>query len=226
MESNDNAEAAPDDDLDALKAVSDKEAAKQAQLGQLFEKHRARLLRMVELRMDPALKARIGASDVLQEAFLEVAGRLDKYLDDPRMPFFVWVRFITAQRLLQLYRFHVGAQKRDARRERSALEGAGPAATAIALVDHLMASGIAPSAVVAEQEFRLQLFRALEGMDPLDREVLVLRHFEELSNAEAAQTLGIEKNTASQRHVRALKRLAKALREAGAAPGTLGGFPT
>ncbi len=136
------------------------------------------------------------------------------------MPFFVWIRFITAQRLLKLYRFHVGAQKRDARRE-VAHGAAGPAATSIALVDHLMASGITPSVVAAEGELRARLMEALEEMNELDREVLVLRHFEEMSNVEAAKALDIETNTASKRYVRALQRLAQVLKNAGADPGSI-----
>lgn len=177
---------------------------------------------MIDLRMDPALKARIGASDVLQDAYVEIAGRVGDYLENPRMPFFVWIRFITAQRLLKLRRHHVGAQKRDARRDvRDA--PTGPQATAVALVDHLMASGVTPSLAVAADEFRVQLMEALDEMNPLDREVLVLRHFEELTNVEAAEALGIETNTASQRYVRALKRLGQALKQAGAAPGSFAG---
>lgn len=175
---------------------------------------------MVQLRMDPALRARIGASDVLQEAYLEITARLDGYLENPRMPFFVWIRFITSQRILKLYRFHVGAQKRDSRREVGQVP-AGPAATSIALVDHLIASGITPSLVLAEGELRGALMVALDDMSPLDREVLVLRHFEEMSNLEAAAALGIELNTASKRYVRALQRLAQALKQAGADPRSL-----
>jgi RNA polymerase sigma-70 factor (ECF subfamily) len=205
----------PDEDLAALQAAGVEQAARQARLGDLFEKHRARLLRMISLRMDPAIKARVGASDVLQEAYLEVSDRVGDYLANPRMPFFLWVRFITAQRLLKLYRFHAGAKKRDLRREARGGTPAGPEATAVALIDHLVASGITPSIATADAEFRSLLLEALDGMDPLDREVLVLRHFEELSNAEAARVLDIPGNTASKRYVRALERLAGVLKKAG-----------
>lgn len=208
----------PDDDLSRLQEAG---AARQERLGELLEKHRRRLLGMINVRMDPVLRARLGASDVLQEAYLEVADRLDAYLDNPRMPFFLWIRFITAQRLLQLYRHHAGAQKRDVRREARPAVGAAPAATSIALVDHLMASGITPSLQMQSSEFKRQLVAALDEMSDGDREMLVLRHFEEMSNAEAAETLGIELNTASQRYVRAVKRLGAALRSAGIDPATI-----
>jgi len=210
-----DANPTPDEDLAALRAAGEERAPRQAQLGELFEKHRGRLLRMIQLRMDPALKARLGASDVLQEAYLEISDRVGDYLADPRMPFFVWVRFITAQRLLKLYRFHAGAKKRDMRREAPAVGPAGPEATSIALIDHLIASGVTPSIASADAEFRMLLAEALDGMDTLDREVLVLRHFEELTNAEVARVLDVPPNTASKRYVRALERLAAALKSAG-----------
>jgi RNA polymerase sigma-70 factor (ECF subfamily) len=211
-----------DAELAALQAAGEDPEARRQQLGDLLEDHRAKLLRMVDLRMDPALRARIGASDVLQEAYIEIASRVDDYLKNPRMPFFLWVRFITAQRLLKLRRFHVGAQKRDVRREVSADAPGGPSASAVALVNHLMASGISPSLAVAEEEFRRQLLEALESMNALDREVLVLRHFEEMSNADAARSLGIATDAASKRYIRALERLASVLKRNGVAPGTLG----
>ena len=205
----------PDEDLLRLQAAGASPTARQAELGRLLEKHRRRLLGMVELRMDPVLRARIGASDVVQEAYVEVAGRLDGYLADPRMPFFLWLRFITTQRLMQQFRFHAGAKKRDVRRETPAAAAAGPEASSVALVDHLLASGITPSLQVRSDESKQELIRALDEMNDADREVLVLRNFEELSNAEAAQALGIPTNTASQRYVRAVKRLGEALRQAG-----------
>jgi RNA polymerase sigma-70 factor (ECF subfamily) len=214
----------PDADLRALQSAGADAHARQARLGELLEEHRARLLRMVELRMDPALRARIGASDVLQESWLEVSNRLDAYLENPRMPFFVWIRFITAQRLLKLHRFHAGAQKRSVGREvREA--PSGPEATSIALVDRLMGGGLTPSLVMAEGEFRTHLLAALDEMNPLDREVLVLRHFEEMSNAETARALDIGTDAASKRYIRALERLASVLKKAGIDPSTSGVFP-
>ncbi len=180
-------------------------------MGELFERHRARLERMVSLRMDPALRPRVGASDVLQEAYLEIADRLGDYLADPRMPFFLWIRFITAQRLLKLHRHHAGTKKRDVRRQVALDRPLGPAATSVALADRLAATGITPSGVAVVGEMRRQLEEALEGMNATDREVLVLRHFEELSNAETADVLGIRSDAASKRYLRALERLREVL---------------
>ena len=181
-------------------------------LGELLEQHRRRLLKMVHLRMDPRLKTRVGASDVLQEAFVEVNERVETYLADPRMPFFLWLRFITAQRLVALHRHHIGAQKRDVRRQ---VDAGIPSASTPALVDHLMASGTSPTQGVAREETRIRMGAALDRMPAADREILVLRHFEELSNAETAQELGIEPPAASKRYVRALRRLKDMLDDVG-----------
>jgi RNA polymerase sigma-70 factor (ECF subfamily) len=166
---------------------------------------------MVELRMDPRLRARLGASDVLQDAFVEASERLGDYLADPRMPFFLWLRFITAQRLLALHRRHLEAKKRDARRQVAAGGRGFPAATSIALAANLVDRGTTPTEGAVREELRRRLEDALDKMTPQDREVLVLRHFEELSNAEAARELGIEESAASKRYLRALKRLREVL---------------
>lgn len=184
-------------------------------LADLLGRHRPRLLRMVELRMDRHLKARVGASDVLQDAYLEISSRLGDYLADPRMPFFLWVRFITAQNLARLYRFHVGAQKRDVRRQVVSAHPHLPGATTVALVNHLVATGISPTGAAVRGEMRMQLAEALDQLKPEDREVLVLRHFEELSNAETARELGIKEDAASKRYLRALERLRGALMPGG-----------
>ncbi len=190
-----------DEDLEALEAAEDRSTA----LATQFDRHRHRLLRMIELRMDPAMRQRVGASDVLQETWLEVSGRIADWLADPRMPFFVWVRFIAAQRLQKLRRYHVGAKKRSL--EQQVGLGAFARATSVALTDRLIVSGISPSGAAVRAEMRLQLEDALETMPPTDREVLVLRHFEQLSNNEVATELGISVSAASRRYVRALDRL-------------------
>jgi len=156
---------------------------------------------------------------VLQDAWLEISDRLGDYLADPRMPFFLWIRFITAQRLMMLHRRHIGAQKRDVRKQVSLHKGAFPSATSVALVDRLIASGTTPTQAAVQRELRLQLEEALDRMNTADREVLVLRHFEELSNVEAAAELGIENAAASKRYVRALRRLREILEECGLPPG-------
>jgi RNA polymerase sigma-70 factor (ECF subfamily) len=176
-------------------------------LDELFARHRPRLQRMVELRLDPRVRGRIGASDVLQEASLEAFERMEKYLRDPKMPFFLWLRFLTSQKVLELHRRHLGARRRDARREVRLQGGPWPAASTATLANQLLGKLTAPSQAAIRAERKLRVEEALNAMDPIDCEVLVLRHFEQLTNTEAAQELGIEEPAASKRYIRALQRL-------------------
>ena len=176
-------------------------------LGRLFERHRARLRKMVHLRMAPNLRTRIDASDVLQETYVEVSARLGDYLEDPRMPFFVWLRFLTAQRLVALYRHHVATQKRDVRRQVPIERKAFPAASSAIMASQLVGGLNSPSGAAMQAEARKQVEEALDQMNTSDREVLVMRHFEQLSNAETAHELGLKPSAASKRYLRALQRL-------------------
>ena len=185
-------------------------------LGQLLEAQRKRLRRMVRLRLDPRLQGRIDPSDVIQETYLEAAERLAEYIRDPKVPFFLWLRFLTGQKLLQLRRHHLGTQARDAARELSIYQGAMPEASSACLAAQLLGKRTAPLEAAIRAEMKLRLQAALNGMEPMDREVLALRHFEQFNNAETAQLLGISESGASSRYLRALKRLKDIL---GQAPG-------
>ena len=179
--------------------------------GTLLERHRLRLRRMIALRLDRRLQGRVDASDVIQEAFLEASLRLPDYLREPSMPFFLWLRFLTGQKLLELHRHHLGAQMRDAGREVSLYRGSLPGASSAALAAQLLGHDTRPSEAAIRAERKIRLQEALNSMDPLDREVLALRHFEQLNNAETAQALGLGESAASKRYVRALKRLKEIL---------------
>jgi RNA polymerase sigma-70 factor, ECF subfamily len=193
----------------------------QAAWGALLVRSRDRLRRMVALRLDRRLQGRVDPSDIIQEAYIDASARRAEYARQPDMPFFLWLRFLTGQRLLRVHRQHLGAEMRDVAREVSLYRGALPAATSAALAAQLLGRDTRPSeaAVRAERSIRLQ--EALNSMDPLDREVLALRHFEQLSNAEAARVLGLQEGAAAKRYVRALKRLRLIL---DARPGGLGGL--
>jgi RNA polymerase sigma-70 factor (ECF subfamily) len=182
-------------------------AGDRAALNALLARHRDRLRRMVEIRLDARLQARLDASDVVQEAFVEVAGRLDEYLRDPQLPLFLWLRLVVGERLLRLHRHHLGARMRDAGREVSLYRGALPEATSAALAAQLLGKHTSPTQAVLRAERILRLQEALNALGPLDREILSLRHFEELTAAEAARVLGIEEAAAAKRYFRALKRL-------------------
>jgi RNA polymerase sigma-70 factor (ECF subfamily) len=172
----------------------------------LFQQARLRLQRIVQFRLDYRLRGRVAESDVIQETYVRAAQRLDRYLDNPDVPFFVWLRSELHQKLIEVHRRHFGAGKRDIRKER-AIHAAASGQTSMALAAHLVARMTSASQLLerAEQIERLQ--QALEEMNETDREVIALRHFEELSNLETAEILGIEPSAASKRYLRALKRM-------------------
>jgi RNA polymerase sigma-70 factor, ECF subfamily len=167
---------------------------------------------MIELRLDRRLRGRVDASDVIQEAYLEASRRREEYLAQPSpMPFFLWLRFLTAQTLQTLHRRHLGVQARDVGREVSIGPGRTPEATSAAIAARLLGRDTAASNAAIRAERKLRLERALNAMDPLDREVLALRHFEQLSNGECARVLELNESAATKRYVRALKRLKEIL---------------
>jgi len=187
-------------------------------LGELLELHRHRLKAMVQLRMDRRMKGRIDASDVIQEASLEAATRLPEFVEKRPMPFFLWLRFLVGEQLIVQQRRHLGAAKRDARREISLFNRLPGASTAL-LAARLMGSLTAPSEAAVRAENRLEVEEALNSMSDLDREIIALRHFEQLSRQEAAQLLGIQESACGKRYVRAMRRLGE-LFEANRAAGT------
>src|SRR3954469_14039578 len=176
-------------------------------IGDLFVRHRERLRRMVDMRLDRRLQGRIDASDVVQEAHLEVAGRLADYLKDPRLPPFLWLRLVVGERLAKLHRTHLGAQRRDAGREVSLFREALPAASSAALAAHLLGKHTSPTQAAVRAERLIRLQEAINPPDPRDREMLSLRHFEQLTHAEAARVVDIGEAAAAMRYVRALKKL-------------------
>jgi RNA polymerase sigma-70 factor (ECF subfamily) len=187
--------------------------------GILLSRHRNRLRCMVLLRLDRRLQGRIDPSDVIQEAFIDATNQLADYQRQPTMPFFLWLRLITGQKMVALHRHHLGTQARDAAREVSLYRGSLPQTSSAALAAQLLGHETRPSEAAIRAERAIRLQEALNRMDALDREVLALRHFELLSNAETAQVLGIQESAASKRYVRALKRLKEILK---GMPGSLG----
>jgi RNA polymerase sigma-70 factor (ECF subfamily) len=186
-------------------------AGDQEAWGSLLARHRQRLHSMVSLRLDPRLSGRIDPSDVLQEAFLAASLQLKDYAASRSMPLFLWLRLVTGQKLVALHRHHLGKQMRDAGREVALYQGGLPEASSTALAARLLGREAAPSEAAMRAELALRLETALNSMDPLDREVLVLRHFEQLNNVEAAQVLNILAPAASKRYIRALRRLKEIL---------------
>jgi RNA polymerase sigma-70 factor (ECF subfamily) len=199
--------ARDDDSADTAELVQRARAGDRAAVNDLLTRYRQRLHRMVDMRLDRRLQGRIDPSDVLQDAYVDVLTRLEEYLRNPRLPLFLWLRLVVGERLMKLHRHHLGTQMRDAGREVSLYRGALPAASSAALAAQLLGKQTSPTEAVVRAERMMRLQEALNTLDLMDREILSLRHFEELTSAEAAQVLDIEEAAAAKRYVRALKRL-------------------
>jgi len=209
-----------DDELIRRMKGGDREA-----LADLFSRHRDRLGRGIRFRLDSRLQGRLDVEDILQEVYLSAAQRVGSFLGDSSSSFFIWLRLVAGQTLIDLYRRHLGAQARDAAREISMAAGAGGPATTASMAFQLAADRTSPSQAAIRNEMSTQLEQAIEGMDPIDREILALRHFEELTNSEVAETLGIGQKAASIRYIRALGRLKEILLKLSDFGASRGGGP-
>ena len=192
--------------------------------GALLAWQQERLRRVAEFRLDPRLRGRVDAADVVQEAFAAATARRAEFFGQSTQPLFLWLRWMLGNTLLELHRHHLGARMRDARREQP--PGAGPGAdgddhTRAALVAQLTAGATGPATAAGRAEVKARLEEALGRMDPADREVVALRHYEQLTSAEAAQVLGIQERAAAKRYLRALERLREILSDM---PGGLTGL--
>ncbi len=192
-----------------------------ASWGELLTNSVDRLARFIALRLDRRLQGRIDAEDVVQEIYVEAWRHLSEYRRTSSLPFYLWLRGLARNKLWELHRQHLGTKMRDARREADAFRHAALETTSAVLGAILLDSNTSPSGAAAREEVRIRLQDALENMDALDREVLILRHFEQLSPAETAQVLGIQEKAAGMRYLRAIKRLRQVL---ASLPGGLSGF--
>jgi len=191
---------------DALLLAAARDGDEQA-LACLFQRYRPRLYRMIELRLDARLRARCDASDVLQESYVELARRLPAYYPENDLPFFLWLRMITGERLAKLHRRHLGTAKRDVNREIPMHCRTTPEASSVFLASHLAGQFTSVDRNLLREEMQQRLNVALDAMEENDREVLALRHFEELSTEETAMVLGITRSGVLKRYTKALKRL-------------------
>jgi RNA polymerase sigma-70 factor (ECF subfamily) len=166
---------------------------------------------MVDLRLDRRVAARVDASDVLQETYLDASRQLEQYVAQRPMPLFLWLRFLTGQRLMAIHRQHLGTQKRDAKQEVALHRTAAPEVDSQSLSCSLIGRMTSPSMAAIRVEVQVRFQDAIDGLEPLDREILALRHYEELTNQEAADELAITAAAASKRYIRALERLRSAL---------------
>ena len=179
-------------------------------LAEAFDGYRSRLRKMVQLRLDRRLQGKIDPSDVLQEAFIEISRRAPEQARRDDMPFFLWLRMLTHQKLLEIHRRHLMTQQRDATREISINQHYSEINSGM-LASQLLGQLTSASHAATRAEQQMMLEEVLNGMDLIDREILTLRHFEELSNGEVAQVLNLTKTAASNRYVRAVMRLKRKL---------------
>ena len=177
----------------------------------MFSFHYERLWRIVNFRLDRRLRGRVDADDVMQEAYLSASQRMDKFLYDHPRSLFIWLRMIVTQTLVDVHRRHIGAKKRDASRDVSVNSGWSAASTSYSLSFHLLGHLTSPSQAAVRAELSEQIDQALAGMSDVDREVLALRHFEELTNIETAHVLEMSEQAASIRYIRAISRLRSVL---------------
>jgi RNA polymerase sigma-70 factor (ECF subfamily) len=189
----------------------------QQSLGRQFMDHWDRLHRLVQMRLDRRLHGRVNPSDVLQEAYIDVVRSMPGYLSNPKIPLFHWLRHITVMKLMALHRKHLGTHARDAGLDVH-LGGGRPQTSSVALAARLLGRLTSPSQAAERVELQARVQEALSSLDSLDREVLSLRHFEQLTNTQTARALGLSEAAASNRYVRALKRLRPILLEG---PGKL-----
>ncbi|MGP0066051.1 MAG: sigma-70 family RNA polymerase sigma factor [Isosphaeraceae bacterium] len=183
----------------------------------LWERYRPALRRMIKLRLDQAVAGRVDASDVVQDVLLKASQRLSEYLQNPAMPFHLWIRQIAQDHVIDTHRRHRQAGKRSVNRERSlegrAGVGIGGDCSSLVLAEQLRDPALTPAAEALRRELQGRFHAALMQLDEDDREIVLLRHFEQLSNSEAARALGVSEPAAGMRHLRALRRLRAILGE-------------
>ncbi|MCI0464466.1 MAG: sigma-70 family RNA polymerase sigma factor [Gemmataceae bacterium] len=186
-------------------------AGDSAAVERLLADHREPVRRMIGLRLDPAIAARLDASDVVQEVLLEASRRLDDYLRDPVMAFHLWLRHLARDHIIDAHRRHRLAQRRGVDRERPLVPAAFADRSSLELAGQLLDQELTPASAAIQQEMQRRLHTAIASLDDDDREVILMRHFEQLSNQEVAAVLGLTEAAASMRHLRALRRLKTAL---------------
>jgi RNA polymerase sigma-70 factor (ECF subfamily) len=173
----------------------------------LMDRHRDALRKLVDHRMDRAIARRVDASDVVQDVLFEASTRLAKYLDQPTLPFHLWLRQLARDRLIDMHRRHRKAQRRSVDRERPLVSRAHSDQSSLDLIARLADAELTPAAASIRREMQLRFVEAIEELGEDDREILEMRHFEQLTNSEAALALELSPAAAGMRHLRALRRL-------------------
>jgi RNA polymerase sigma-70 factor (ECF subfamily) len=173
----------------------------------LLAAHREPLRRVIGMRLDPALAGRVDASDVVQDVLLEASQRLRDYLREPGMPFHLWLRHLARDHVIDAHRRHRVAQRRSLDREQPLAPAALAGHSSFELAAQFLDQEPTPATEAVRHELERRLREALEQLDEGDREVIQMRHFEQLSNQDVALTLHLTEAAASMRYLRALRRL-------------------
>lgn len=185
-------------------------------VNKLLDRHRNGIRRLVEMRLDRKVQRRVDVSDVVQDVMVEASGRLEKYLDDPVMAFHLWLRQIAWDHIIDTYRRHRVSAKRNMDREQSLNTGGDKIdESSVDLAIQLCDPAMTPAAVATQREIASKVEAAIEKLDDPDREVILMRHYEHLSNLEIAEVLGLNAPAASMRYLRAVRRLRAVLEAEG-----------
>ena len=178
-----------------------------AAVNRLLERHRVSLKKLIQLRLDRKIARRVDASDVVQDVLMEANTRLQDYLADPRMPFHLWLRQLAQDRMIDVYRRHRGAQRRSLDREQSITAPQFSDQSGFDLMGQLADHELTPAAASIRKELEARFVLALDQLEDEDREIVLMRHFEQLGNSEVADALGLTAAAAGMRHLRALRKL-------------------
>jgi RNA polymerase sigma-70 factor, ECF subfamily len=177
----------------------------------LLTAHREPLRRMIGLRLDPALAARLDASDIVQDVLIEAHRRLQDYLKNPAMPFHLWLRHIAKDHIIDAHRRHRQAQRRSLDREQPIVPAIMADHSSYELAGQLLDRELTPASEAIRREMQRRLDAAIADLDEDDREIILLRHREQLANQDVANALGLSEAAASMRYLRAVRRLRAAL---------------
>jgi RNA polymerase sigma-70 factor (ECF subfamily) len=181
----------------------------------VLARHRAAVRRMIQLRMDPELGRRIDASDIVQDVLIEAHRRLNKYLRNPVIPFHLWLRQMAKDRLIDAHRRHRVAARRSLDREQPLDVRLPRDQSTRNLAIQLCDQQLTPAAAATWQELKRRFEQACRSLEPQDQEIVMMRHFEQLSNSETALALDLSPQAASMRYLRAIRRLRELLADEG-----------
>lgn len=197
--------------------VDEAQNGKAEAIEQLLTSHREPLRRMIGLRLDPALAARLDASDIVQDVLLEAHRRLSDYLRKPTMPFFLWLRHIAKDHMIDAHRRHRLAQRRSLDREQPLVPIRLADQSSVELAGQLLDGEITPASAAVQKELQKRLDLAIAQLDEDDREIILMRHAEQMSNQDVATALELSEAAASMRYLRAVRRLRSTLIPGGSA---------